>query len=99
MPFVVCQAVTVAIQATAMLINWVATATIKNSTARRESWLVVVPDVAASTMPRTINGPVRIRPDPAATSAPRPAQRQASGRRRAARARQREVAGDIGRIL
>ena len=43
MPLVVCHAVTVAIQATAMLINWVAIATIRNSTARRVRAAVVVP--------------------------------------------------------
>ena len=64
MPLVVCHAVIVAIQATAMLISWVAIATIRNSTARRDSSPVVVPLVASSTISRTISGPVRISPEP-----------------------------------
>ena len=96
---VVCQAVTVAIQATAMLINCVVTAIARNSTASAVSVRVVVPLVARSTITRTTSGPLRISPDPVATSAPKATQRQASGRSSAARARQRAVGRDMCLIL
>ena len=88
--FVVPQAVTVAYRVTTTAMTWVATAMARNARARRTNSAVLAPSVAWSTMARTTSGPASDSAELTARSAPRTAQRRASGRRRASRARPRD---------
>ena len=89
-PLVVPHAVTVAKRVTVTAMTWVATAMARNSRASSTNCAVVPPSVAVSTIVRTTSGPARARAEPIARSTPRTAQRRASGRNRASRARPRD---------
>ncbi len=92
---VVRHAATVASQATMTARICVTTAIARNSSARRVISAVVVPSAARSTIWRTMSGPVMSSAELIATSTPRPAQRQASGRSNAPSARHRVPLGAV----